>query len=97
MSSLQLLPVELITFNGRVMNNNIKLDWQTATELNNSHFDVEWSTDGISFEKIGQVHFEWKGDKSFLTENFEDLKRLHISPAESVDKAVLEFSKLLHN
>ena len=28
----------------------------------------------IDTEKIGQVHFEWKGEKSFLTENFEDLK-----------------------
>lgn len=28
----------------------------------------------IDTEKIGQVHFEWKGEKSFLTDNFEDLK-----------------------
>ena len=49
------LPVELLYFYGEKEGKNVRLDWQTATELNNSHFDVEWSTDGIVFEKIGEV------------------------------------------
>ena len=49
------LPVELLYFYAEKQGKNVRLDWQTATELNNSHFDVEWSTDGISFEKIGEV------------------------------------------
>ena len=42
---------------GRLAENlcSVQLDWQTATELNNDYFDVEWSTDGINFEQIGQV------------------------------------------
>ena len=49
------LPVELLYFYAEKEGNNVRLNWQTATELNNSHFDVEWSRDGISFEKIGEV------------------------------------------
>ena len=49
------LPVELLYFYAKKEGQNVRLDWQTATELNNSHFDVEWSRDGISFEKIGEV------------------------------------------
>ncbi|MGB0430128.1 MAG: T9SS type A sorting domain-containing protein, partial [Bacteroidia bacterium] len=31
------------------------LNWQTATETNNSHFNVERSFDGVAFETIGRV------------------------------------------
>jgi hypothetical protein len=49
------LPVELLYFYGEKEGENVCLDWQTATELNNSDFEIEWSTDGINFEKIGEV------------------------------------------
>jgi hypothetical protein len=49
------LPVELLYFYGKKAENGVLLSWETATEINNDYFDVEWSTDGISFEKIGQV------------------------------------------
>ncbi len=31
------------------------LQWKTVNERDNSHFDVERSTDGLNFEKIGRV------------------------------------------
>ncbi len=33
----------------------VKLDWFTFTENNTSHYDIERSINGISFEKIGEV------------------------------------------
>lgn len=53
------LPVELTKFNSTVGNKDILLDWQTASESNNSHFEIEKSKDGNRFEKIGTV--EGKG------------------------------------
>jgi hypothetical protein len=51
-----LLPVELLSFSARAVNNTfIQLDWSTATEVNNEGFDVERSFDGVNFEKIGFV------------------------------------------
>ncbi|MFK7947394.1 MAG: fibronectin type III domain-containing protein, partial [Saprospiraceae bacterium] len=49
------LPVELTYFTAKAENANNLLQWQTASEENNSHFEVERSTDGINFETIGQV------------------------------------------
>ena len=69
------LPVELLYFYGEREGENVRLDWQTATELNNSHFDVEWSTDGINFEKIGQV----AGAGTTNDVQFYDF--LHINPS----------------
>lgn len=49
------LPVELVEFNGKHQGHDIRLYWSTASEKNNSHFDVERSTDGIHFTAIGRV------------------------------------------
>jgi hypothetical protein len=35
------IPVELISFNAKIINNTIVLTWQTATELNNMGFEIE--------------------------------------------------------
>ncbi|MDR3666203.1 MAG: endonuclease [Ignavibacteriaceae bacterium] len=53
-------PVELVSFNAAIDQNNINLNWKTATELNNSGFSVERgsvkNSDGeLIFNKIGFV------------------------------------------
>lgn len=50
------LPVELISFDGkRNENGAVVLKWSTAAELNNDHFDVDRSTNGREFVRIGRV------------------------------------------
>ena len=49
------LPIELLSFSGRLQNENAKLDWSTAFEQNSKGFDIEKSLDGINFRKIGFV------------------------------------------
>ncbi len=49
------IPVELASFKADVDENGIQLKWETATETNNLGFDVERSSNNISFEKIGNV------------------------------------------
>ena len=49
------IPVELVSFSGSIINNTINLNWITATELNNSGFDVEKSVDNNNWNKIGFV------------------------------------------
>lgn len=51
----QVLPVELISFKAALMANGININWITASETNNSHFEVERSSDGMEFESIGSV------------------------------------------
>ncbi len=64
------LPVELVSFNGAAGATGNLLHWQTAEEVNFSHFDIERSSNGQNFTKISQV--KAKGSNSeygFLDEN----------------------------
>lgn len=49
------LPVELIAFDVYAVENTAQLQWETAIEINNEKFEVERSSDGILFQKIGEV------------------------------------------
>ncbi|MFD1628473.1 T9SS type A sorting domain-containing protein [Pseudopedobacter beijingensis] len=49
------LPVSLTGFSGKVYGDAVKLQWQTASEKNNSHFEVLRSSDGKSFQSITTV------------------------------------------
>jgi hypothetical protein len=49
------LPIELLNFDVSCVNNRAKLEWCTASELNNHHFTVEYSIDGVNFEPIGII------------------------------------------
>ncbi|MGI4870486.1 MAG: T9SS type A sorting domain-containing protein [Janthinobacterium lividum] len=50
------LPVSLTSFTAQpITNRDARLDWTTASETNNDHFDIERSFDGVSFAKIGQL------------------------------------------
>jgi Concanavalin A-like lectin/glucanases superfamily/Secretion system C-terminal sorting domain len=69
------LPVELLDFKGRNMPPNAQntegsnlLTWQTALEQNTLNFDIERSTDGQIFEKIG----EQKAKGSYATYEYSD-------------------------
>ena len=50
-----ILPISLVWFDAKNGLGSIVLSWETASEENNSHFDVERSLDAINFEKIGTV------------------------------------------
>lgn len=66
------LPVELTTFFGRNTQEGNLLLWETASELNNSGFEVEKSANGRDWKMIGWV--EGKGTTS-LTNNYEYLDK----------------------
>ncbi|HMS64641.1 MAG TPA: YCF48-related protein [Ignavibacteria bacterium] len=50
-----LLPVELSAFTYSVNDNDVHLNWTTASELNNSGFDIERSIVNAEWSKIGNV------------------------------------------
>ncbi len=49
------VPVELVAFTANIVNGTAVLSWKTATENNNSGFEVERSIDGKSFVKVGFI------------------------------------------
>ncbi len=51
------LPVQLNYINiVATTDDKVQLNWQTAQEVNNKNFDIERSTNGVAFEKIGLVN-----------------------------------------
>ncbi len=49
------LPVELASFTAKSVNDGVKLEWTTSSELNNDRFEIERSLDRSSFVTIGTV------------------------------------------
>lgn len=50
------LPVELLDFAAQSIDNKlIHLDWKTASEINNEGFELQRSTDGMTFNKIAWI------------------------------------------
>jgi hypothetical protein len=105
------IPVELVTFKAKLVNNTTILDWQTASERNNKAFDIERSVNGLDFKNIGEV----KGNGTTSTPhdytftdiqpvngiNYYRLRQIDVDGKETVSKVVsvvLGKNKLvLHN
>lgn len=49
------LPVSWVSFTGTEVENQVHLNWVTASEINHRHFEVERSQDAIEFTKLGIV------------------------------------------
>lgn len=69
------LPIELIDFSAYLKNSEAAIIWQTATETNNAHFQIEHSTNGRDFQNIGQI-----SGAGYSTETIE-YEYIHKSPS----------------
>jgi hypothetical protein len=64
-ASISPLPVELLNFVAEKQDQQVLLNWETATEIDNLGFYVQHSTDGIEWEELGFV--EGNGTSNVLT------------------------------
>ena len=71
-----LLPVSLVSFTAIQRDKEIILNWQTASEINTSHFNIQRSTDAISFTKVGSVNAKGAGSYTFKAPITTDDSRL---------------------
>lgn len=49
------LPVTITDFGAIYNNDKVNIKWTTVFEFNNDHFDIERSTDGVSYTSVGSV------------------------------------------
>ena len=49
------LPVELSEFTAQLISSTVVINWKTMSEINNSYFDIERSSDGQNFTSIAKV------------------------------------------
>lgn len=55
MESSAFLPVDWVSFKANQKASNVELFWETATEINNDHFEIEHSQDGRLWQMLGSV------------------------------------------
>lgn len=72
------LPVELKHFTAQLAKNNVKLNWATASEINNAGFEIEKSINGEKYSKIGFVSAKNNSTNNyeFIDENINSSKSL---------------------
>jgi hypothetical protein len=66
------LPVTLASFTASVKGCTVNLTWSVAVTSKFSHFEVERSTDGANFEKIGTVAAHTVMDYNYTDQSAED-------------------------
>jgi len=54
-AGLNPLPIELLSFDATLIEDQVHLDWITLTEINNDFFTVERSKEGLIFEEVAIV------------------------------------------
>jgi len=71
------LPVILTDFNANLNSNNtVALSWNTQQEMNSAYFEIQRSTDGISWDNIGSVAAQ--GNSSVVTNySYNDITPLN--------------------
>ncbi|WP_424964013.1 T9SS type A sorting domain-containing protein [Ekhidna sp.] len=72
------LPVDLLYFNA-IAESEIKINWATATEINNDYFSIERSEDGVNYYEIGKVNGNGDSNQE-ITYSFTD--KFVLAPVE---------------
>lgn len=72
------LPVNFVRFNGQRDGKIARLNWTTATEINNAGFELQRSADGRSFSQLAYIPTKANNgnSSSTLTYNYNDVKPL---------------------
>jgi hypothetical protein len=82
------LPVKLTNFTAQKVDKTVQLNWQTATESNSDHFEVERSKPGEAFVTIGEINAAGNSNQ-LLSYQFTDndpAKGTNIYRLKQVDK-----------
>jgi hypothetical protein len=93
------LPLQLGNFNATKQANSIQLNWETLSEENTSHFEVERSSDGINFTTIGNItalgnststkNYSYTDTQPLLGINFYRLKMVDIDKIYTISRVVI--------
>jgi hypothetical protein len=92
------LPVKLVNFSGKLVNQTAVLNWSTAEEINNKEFIIERSADGYSWQAIAVVagHNNSNTILSYSYNDYSPLNGISYYRLKQVDiNGSYEYSKLV--
>ena len=79
-------PLRLLSFDAYKQQSSVLLKWKTDNEVNTSHFDIERSSNGTQFEKIGEVAaVNASGINNYVFEDVQPLTKLNFYRIKQVD------------
>ncbi len=67
-----ILPVTLLDFSARTVQDKVAVKWTTTNEINNKHFEVQRSADGINFITLGTIAARGNGATIQTVYDFTD-------------------------
>ena len=77
------LPVDFLSIDAEWSSDDAIVSWKTASEQNNSHFEIERSFDGITFSKTGELLSKNSNSQAIISYDFKDLNA-HINTPKNV-------------
>lgn len=77
-SALIFLPIELVDFESNCSDEGVQLNWSTITETNNDYFEIETSSYGVDWEKIGEI------DGAGISTVRRDYRFVDVNPKDDV-------------
>jgi Secretion system C-terminal sorting domain len=81
------LPLQLLGFEAIKNQNTVSLKWKTENEVNTSHFEVERSSNGTVFEKIGTItSANASGIHSYTLDDLLPFKGVNFYRLKQVDR-----------
>lgn len=93
-----LLPVQLLSLVATAAQEEVILEWVTASEQNSGYFAIERSADGVVFEQIGQmeaagnsstaVHYNFVDEQPNTGINYYRLKQMDLDGSGSLSSVV---------
>lgn len=99
--SFSVLPVELISFYSLIENRAIRLEWATASEINNERFEIQHSSDGEFFRTIGtvlgsgstnsKVDYSFTDSNPFQGANYYRLLQFDFDGASEFSETIIAF------
>jgi hypothetical protein len=94
--NVPLLPLKLISFNGNLNDDNIRLTWLTASNEQAGRYDIEKSFDGKNFETIKTVNPTSKtGDEQYSFEDEMITGKIYYRLRVTDKTGIVTYSKIL--
>lgn len=97
--STNTLPIELLTFEAKKVEQRTTINWSTASEENNAYFQLLRSTDGIHWKELGRIegagnssltqHYNYTDQNPFAGNNYYKLVQFDYDGSSSTSNVLV--------
>jgi glucose/arabinose dehydrogenase len=89
------VPLKLLSWSGYPLENFNQLQWQTANEMNVKQFEVEYSTDGVSFLQAGIILAKNESASAYTFQHNFQSNQIYYRLKTVQQNGQIEYSKMI--